>query len=150
MTTYFNWFCTSPAREAGHARIAGLIPRSWVEQAPPGTTPLVRQTAWRWYSGGKPDLGAAADELQQAPASPDWQQHHYDRTKLWVQTYGTDGMYFDQLNVPAQVTSLDPAKNKFGDYGLGSAVSRLIWNRSPPTCGKQTRTTSAAARSQTQ
>ena len=118
-TFYFNWQLTSPAREVGQSRIAGLIPRVWVEQAPPWHDGgWYAKTAWRGYEGGKPDLGGTGDEMLQGIASPTWQQHHYDRTKLWVQTYGTDGMYFDQLNVPSQIASIAPEYNKYGDYGV--------------------------------
>ena len=119
VTTYFNWQLTSPAREIGQARVAGLIPRSWVEQAPLWhDAAWYQKTAWRGYGGGEPSLGGTEDEMLQGAASPTWQQHHYDRTKLWVQTYGSDGMYFDQLNVTSQIASLAPEYNKYGDYGV--------------------------------
>ena len=116
---YFNWQLLSPSRVIDRPRIAGVIPRAWVEHPVEWPTrEWLRRTAFRWYTWGEPTLGTDQDELVQGIASPAWQKHHHDQTRTWAALYGSDGMYYDQLSVRSGVYCLDPEYNLYRDYGV--------------------------------
>lgn len=121
---YFNWQLLSPARIVGRPRIAGLIPRAWVQHPVQWfTKDDYQKTALRWYTWGEAQLGTDEDELVQCVGSARWQQHHYDRTADWVKLYGADGMYYDQLScVNNGCGSLEHGHNDYGVWGWSAAT----------------------------
>ena len=121
---YMNWQLTSPKRVVDTPRIAGIIPKSWVEH--PAMWPdyaWYKNTSFRGYTYPEtPDLGSTRDELLQCVTSPDWQAHQLDGARLWSM-YGADGMYYDQISVNNPVCSIDPNYNSTGDYGTWTRTS---------------------------
>lgn len=121
---YFNWQLLSPARIVGRTRIAGLIPRAWVEHPVQWfTLEDYQKTALRWYTWGEAQIGVDTDELVQCVGSTTWQQHHFNRTADWVKLYGADGMYYDQLSCVNNLCgSLEHGHNDYGVWGLSTAT----------------------------
>jgi hypothetical protein len=121
---YFNWQLLSPARVVDRTRIAGLIPRAWVEHPVQWfTKDDYQKTALRWYAWGEAQLGTVEDELVQCVGSSRWQQHHAERTADWVKLYGADGMYYDQLScVNNGCGSLEHGHSDYGVWGWSCAT----------------------------
>ncbi|MHB9129588.1 MAG: DUF6259 domain-containing protein [Armatimonadota bacterium] len=121
---YFNWQLLSPSRVVGRTRIAGLIPRTWVEHPVTWFTKEdYQKTALRWYAWGEAQLGTDNDELVQCVGSSAWQRHHAERTADWVKLYGADGMYYDQLSCVNNLCgSLEHGHADYGVWGLSTAT----------------------------
>lgn len=121
---YMNWQLTSPARVIDAPRIAGIVPKSWIEHETSWPDhEWYRATSFRGYRWPEnPKLGNVQDELLQCVASPTWQAHQREGARLW-DMYGADGMYYDQISVNNPVCSLDPRYNSTGDFGSWTRVS---------------------------
>jgi hypothetical protein len=121
---YMNWQLTSPKRVIDTPRIAGIIPKSWVEHETVWPDyAWYKTTSFRGYRWPEdPPLGTIQDELLQCVASPAWQAHQRSGAALWAM-YGADGMYYDQVSVNNPVCSRDPQYNNTGDLGTWTRAS---------------------------